>query len=100
MILQPRMSCLLEWDCGGGGSILLFSVYGDLMGSNNWYKLDNLNIMTRLIMKNPAYGRHRISRRMRIVGQIQLLRGCMIYLKKKEKKRERLCDFYQKIKQK
>ena len=30
--------------------------------------------------KNPAYGRHRISRPMRIVGPIQFRRGCVIYL--------------------
>ena len=30
--------------------------------------------------KNPAYGRHRISRPMRIVGPIQFWRGCVIYL--------------------
>ena len=33
--------------------------------------------------KNPAYGRHRISRPMRIVGPIQFWRGCVISLKKK-----------------
>ena len=31
-------------------------------------------------VKNPAYGRQRISRPMRIVGPIQFWRGCMIYL--------------------
>ena len=30
--------------------------------------------------KNPAYGRQRISRPMRIVGPIQFWRGCVIYL--------------------
>ena len=30
--------------------------------------------------KNPAYGRQRISRLMRIVGPIQFWRGCVIYL--------------------
>ena len=34
--------------------------------------------------KTPAYGRHRISRPMRIVGPIQFWRVCMIYLEKKE----------------
>ena len=29
--------------------------------------------------KNPAYGRQRISRPMRIVGSIQFWRGCVIY---------------------
>ena len=29
--------------------------------------------------KNPAYGRHQLSRPMRIVGPIQFWRGCMIY---------------------
>ena len=36
--------------------------------------------------KYPAYGRHRISRPMRIVGPIQFWRVCMIYLEKKKKK--------------
>ena len=42
----------------------------------------------RSITKNPAYGRHRISRPMRIVGLIQFWRVCVIYLEeeKKEKK--------------
>ena len=30
--------------------------------------------------KNPAYGRHQFSRPMRIVGPIQIWRGCVIYL--------------------
>ena len=30
--------------------------------------------------KNPAYGRHQLSRPMRIVGPIQIWRGCMVYL--------------------
>ena len=34
------------------------------------------------MIKNPAYGRQRISRPMRIVGPIQFSRGCVIYLKK------------------
>ena len=38
-------------------------------------------------IKNPAYGRQRISRPMRIVGPIQFLRGRMIYLKEKERKK-------------
>ena len=29
--------------------------------------------------KNPAYGRHKLSRPMRIVGPIQFWRGCVIY---------------------
>ena len=29
--------------------------------------------------KNPAYGRHQLSRLMQIVGQIQFWRGCVIY---------------------
>ena len=32
------------------------------------------------VIKNPAYGRQRISRPMRIVGPIQFWRGCVIYL--------------------
>ena len=38
----------------------------------NW----NFNVES----KNPAYGRQRISRPMRIVGPIQFWRGCVIYL--------------------
>ena len=34
--------------------------------------------------KNPAYGRHRISRPMRIGGPIQFWRVCVIYLEKEE----------------
>ena len=37
--------------------------------------------------KNPAYGRHRISRPMRIVGPIQFWSVCVIYLEEKEKKK-------------
>ena len=36
--------------------------------------------------KNPAYGRYRISRPMRIVGPIQFWRVCEIYLEKRKKK--------------
>ena len=32
-----------------------------------------------LLRKNPAYGRHQLSRPMRIVGPKQFLRGCVIY---------------------
>ena len=35
--------------------------------------------------KNPACGRQRISQPMWIVGLIQFWRGCVIYLKKREK---------------
>ena len=35
--------------------------------------------------KNPAYGRHRISRPMQIVGPIQFWRVCVIYLEEEEK---------------
>ena len=34
--------------------------------------------------KNPAYGRHQLSRPMRIVGPIQIWRGSVIYLRKKK----------------
>ena len=30
--------------------------------------------------KNPAYGRHQLSRPMRIEGPVQIWRGCVIYL--------------------
>ena len=36
--------------------------------------------------KNPAYGRHQLSRLMWIVGPIQIWRGSVIYLKKIKKK--------------
>ena len=36
------------------------------------------------LKKNPAYGRHQLSRPMRIVGPIQIWRGCVIYLRKKK----------------
>ena len=35
-------------------------------------------------IKNPAYGRHRISRPMRIVGPIKFWRGCVIYIEEKK----------------
>ena len=35
-------------------------------------------------LKNPAYGRHQLSRPMRIVRPIQFWRGCVIYLYKKK----------------
>ena len=38
--------------------------------------------------ENPAYGRHRISQPMRIVGPIQFWRVCVIYLEKERKKQE------------
>ena len=38
----------------------------------------------KLLLKNPAYGRQRISRPTRIVGPIQFWRGCVVYLKKKQ----------------
>ena len=41
--------------------------------------------MTKDYYKNPAYGRKRISRPMRIVGPIQFWRGCV---KEKEKKKK------------
>ena len=31
------------------------------------------------VRKNPAYGRHQLCRPMRIVGPIQIWRGCMMY---------------------
>ena len=47
-------------------------------------------MLTKTLQKNPAYGRHQISRLMRIVGPIQFWRVCVIYLEKKEKKVGRL----------
>ena len=38
-------------------------------------------------LENPAYGRHRISRPMRIVGPIKFWRVCVIYLEKKEEEK-------------
>ena len=43
--------------------------------------------MVAFINKYPAYGRHRISQPMRIVGPLQISRVCVIYLEKKEKKK-------------
>ena len=40
---------------------------------------------TFVCIKNPAYGRHRISRPMRIVGPIKFWRVYVIYLEKKNK---------------
>ena len=34
------------------------------------------------LIKNPAYGRHQLSRLMRIIGPILILKGYMIYKKK------------------
>ena len=42
------------------------------IASNMWFAY--------ALMKNPAYGRHRISRPMRIVGPIQFWKVCVIYL--------------------
>ena len=38
-------------------------------------------------IKNPAYGRHQLSRPMRIVGPIQIWKGCVIYLLKNKNKK-------------
>ena len=43
----------------------------------NWGK--NVFSQPLLCKKNPAYGRHELSRPMRIVGPIQFWRGCVIY---------------------
>ena len=45
-----------------------------------------------VLEKNPAYGRHRISRPMRIVGPIQFWRVCMIYLEKKKEEKNGAVD--------
>ena len=42
------------------------------------------NFENNHLIKNPAYGRQRISRPMRIVGPIQFWKGCVIYLKQKK----------------
>ena len=42
--------------------------------------------------KNPAYRRHQISRLMQIVGPIQILRCCMIYLEKEREKKNWAVD--------
>ena len=39
----------------------------------------NESVMGRFF-KNPAYGTHQLSRPMRIVGPIAILRGCVIYI--------------------
>ena len=45
-------------------------------------KLEGKILQINLFSKKFAYGRQRISRPIWIVGPIQFLRGCMIYLKK------------------
>ena len=45
--------------------------------------------MFNIERKNPAYGKHQLSRPMRIVGPIQIYRGCVIYLRKKKEKKEK-----------
>ena len=50
----------------------------------NWLKELKVWINTWKVqsvqIKNPAYGRHQVSQPMRIVGPIQIWRGCVIYL--------------------
>ena len=41
-------------------------------------------VIWKYFKKNLAYGRHQLSRPMRIVGPIQICRGCLIYLFKKK----------------
>ena len=50
--------------------------------------LRKLVTISSLSIKNPAYGRHQLSRPRRIIRPIQFWRGCVIYLKKKRKKKE------------
>ena len=53
----------------------------------NWYFNGQILTNQKVVcwIKNPAHGRKRISRLMRLVGPIQFWRGCVIYLKKKKK---------------
>ena len=53
------------------------------------YRKHRRSFRWKTLNKNPAYGRQRISQPMRIVGLIQFLRGCMIYLREEEKKTEK-----------
>ena len=57
----------------------------DLLLTASWILLIIRKGFRKIYVKNPAYGRQRISRPMRIVGPIQFPRGCVIYLKKKKK---------------
>ena len=67
--LQYLILCLLER--------MYFLLSQTNFGWLNWIYLVNL-VFLSCFEKNPAYGRQRISRPMRIVGPIQYWRGCVI----------------------
>ena len=53
----------------------------NIFGSQFWMKINKLmELYLIIMMKNPAYGRHQLFWPMRIVGPIQIWRGCVIYL--------------------
>ena len=54
------------------------------------HNINSIAIKLRFSKKNPAYGRHQLSRPMRIIGPIQIWRGCVIYLKKKKMKNKEI----------
>ena len=45
------------------------------------WNLGNLGNSAKLQKKNTAYGRHQLSRQMRIVEPVQILKGCVIHLR-------------------
>ena len=65
----------LQWPTNSEICILLNYIYTTYMGHND---------LDEYYAKNPAYGRQRISRLMRIVGPIQFCKSCVIYLNKKK----------------
>ena len=51
-------------------------------GTKIFIRIDQMfftNLVFQMINKNPAYGRHQLSRPMWIVGPNQFWRGCVIY---------------------
>ena len=68
------------------GEIVLFLTYllktliTKKKTSQTWCKIHwRIKAIKLLYNKNPAYGRHQLSRPVQIVGPIQFWRGCMIY---------------------
>ena len=67
--------------------IFVENIYYNMKKNNIFYEKVHTDIKQikdlvsfKLMIKNPAYGRHGISRPMWIVGPIQFWRGCVIYL--------------------
>ena len=67
--------CLIAWFAWAG--LIRLRVLPDMSGKGCLIFLSMIFYPTQ---KNPAYGRQRISRPMRIVGPIQFWRGCVIYI--------------------